>query len=164
VEESELTMESNWDESWEWRGVVVLAIGDFFNVNVLVEVVLMLLWRHSRGHDVGLVDVHKIHAERFFIWLEGFRRVHTFLKFDETQGTGGTLSERHVTLGMLLWAVRCDIINEGDLCKNLGFGYLLLQGVRLCHEPGLVDIEIKAFISYAACGMCGCLFSVYVML
>ena len=69
--------------------------------------------------------------------------------FDEEEASGGMRSVKIVSLGMFVWAVRCGILGEGDLCEHLGrVGSLLFQLVGLCHGPGLVDAAVIGFMRY----------------
>ncbi len=74
------------------------------------------------------------------------------LEFDEEEGCCGFRSVKTMSLGMFVWAVRCGILGERDLCEHLGkVGALLFQLVGLCHGPRLVDVTVTAFMRCVAC-------------
>ena len=62
---------------------------------------------------------------------------------------GGVVTVNLLSLGIVVWAVRCGILGGGDLCEHLGrVGSLLFQLVELCHGPGLVDAAVTGFMRY----------------
>ena len=42
------------ENTWEWCGVAVPVIRDFWNAHVLAASMVFLLWKHGRGNPVGL--------------------------------------------------------------------------------------------------------------
>ena len=90
--------------------------------------------------------------------MRGFGQIHTVLEFDEEEARCGLRSVKTVSLGMFVWAVRCGISGEGDLCLNLErVGSLLFQLVGLCHGLGLVDVTITTYIRCIVFSLCECL-------
>ena len=87
-----------------------------------------LLCKHGLGKTVGLRV--SSWGEDFVLreWLVGFGKTHTVMWFDELVGPDEIKSRRKVTFGIFVWAVRCGILDEEDLCANLGrVGGLLYQ-------------------------------------
>ncbi len=137
---------------------------DFLNDNVLDAAVKIPLWRHFHGHDVGLIVAHSCQVKWLIVWSEQFEKVHTFIKLAEDEEDDGSMSKKHVIVGMFLWVVRCGMISEGDLREHLRFRIFFFQVVGLCHGHGLVDVKVEAFIRYGVCVFCGFLLDVCVML
>ena len=87
--------------------------------------------------------------------MREFGVTHIVLEFDEEIRCCGFRTVKTVSLGMFVWAVRCGILGEDDLCEHLGkVGSLLFQLVGLCHGLGLVDVTVTAFMRCVACSLC----------
>ncbi len=52
--------------------------------------------------------------------MGGFGQTHNVLEFDEEEASGGMRSVKTMSLGMFVWAVRCGILTQDDLCTHLG--------------------------------------------
>ncbi len=147
---------------WEWFDVTVPVIRDFWNAHVLLNSMKFLLWRHLRGESVGLHVSSLKEDVMLRRWLYGFGQTHTVLWFNVYVTSDGLLSRRRVSSGMFVWAVRCGVIGECDLCANLGrVGALLFQLVNLCHGPGLVNVVLISFIRCVVVCACICLIVVF---
>ncbi len=67
-------------------------------------------------------------------------------------------SVKTVSFGIFAWVVRRGILVEDDLFMHLGkVGALLYQLVGLCHGPGLMDVNVTAYIRCVVCSLRVCL-------
>ena len=130
-------------DTWEWSGVNVPVVRDTWDADVLALAVTMLLKKSSEGLDVGLVLCEPGMEIGVLCWMKQFGVCHTFVTFDRTSST-----ERIVSIGMFLWAVKCGFISEARLCMGVRrfFGSLVYQAVNLCHGSGLVDEDVAGFV------------------
>ena len=150
------------EDTWEWFDVTVPVIRDFWSAHILLISMKFLLWKHLRGDSVGLHVSSLKEDVMLRRWLSGFGQTHTVLWFDVYIAAGGLLSQRRVTPGMFVWAVRCGIIGEYELYANLGrVGALLLQLVNICHGPGLVNTVVISFMRCVVGCACICLLDVF---
>ncbi len=118
----------------------------------------MEVWKYGRRGPVELRVSSRSENRMLRRWMRGFGETHNVMWFDEEEASGGLRSVKTVSLRMFVWAVRCGILGEMDLCMNLGkVGALMFQLVGLCHSPGLVDVTITAYIRYVFCSLCECL-------
>ena len=153
---------SELEDTWDWRGVKVPVIRDFWSANTLTTTVIFLLWKHSRGGSVGLQSSSMKEDVMLRRWLYAFGSAHTVLWFDKHVTFDGLLSQRKVSIGMFLWAVRCEVIGESDLCAHMGeVGSFLFRLVKVCHGPGLVDPTVISFLRYVVGCACICLIVVF---
>ena len=130
-------------DTWEWCGVKVPVVRDTWDANVLALAVAMLLKKSSEGLDAGLILCEPEMEIDVLCWMKQFGVCHTFVTFDRTAST-----EKIVSIGMFLWAVKCGFISEAKLCGGLRrfHGSLLYQAVNLCHGSGLVDEDVAGFV------------------
>ena len=137
------------EDVWEWFGVTVPVERDFWSGHSLKTAMRFLLWKYGRGGPVGLRVSSWGESRMLERWMRGFGVTHTVLEFDEEIRCCGFRTVKTVSLGMFVWAVRCGILGQADLCEHLGrVGSLLFQLVELCHGPGLVDAAVTGFMRY----------------
>jgi hypothetical protein len=130
-------------DTWRWCGVNVPVVRDTWDADVLALAVAMLLKKSSEGLDVGLILCEPELEYGLLIWMKFFGVCDTFVTFDRTAFT-----EKIVSIGMFLWAVKCGFISEARLCMGVRrfFGSLVYQAVNLCHGSGLVDEDVAGFV------------------
>ncbi len=82
--------------------------------------------------------------------MEGFgSTIDVLFWYERLEDTDGAFTERKVTFGMFIWAVRCGNIGERDLLSQLGsIGSVLFQLVGLCHGDGLMDADLEEFVRW----------------
>ena len=137
------------EDVWEWFGVTVPVERDFWSGHALKTAMRFLLHKYISGGSVNLRVSSWGEDHMLDKWIHGFGVTHTVLEFDEVETCSGFVTVKLVSLGMFVWAVRCGILGEGDLCEHLGrVGSLLFQLVELCHGPGLVDATVIGFMRY----------------
>ncbi len=140
-------------DTWEWCGLKVLVIRDTWDANVLALAMELLLKNSSDGLDVGLILCEPEQEIGLLMWIKQFEALHAFISFDRTAYT-----MKRVSIGMFVWAVKCDFISESNLCENLRrfHGSLLYQAVNLCHGFGLVDEDVAGFVMCVFCSISCC--------
>ena len=138
---------------WEWCNIRVPVIQDFWDADVLVLSVQMLLRKHMVGHDVGLLVFESTQVVNLYAWTAQFGAAHSIVEYDVIEFTA-----KYVTIGMFMWAVKCGFIDETALCRNLYkmHGALLFQAISLCHGSGLVDEDVKGFVRCDICAVSDC--------
>ncbi len=139
------------DNVWKWCGVTVPVVRDFWSGHVLKTAMVFLLWKYGRGGHMALRVSSWGKNRMLRRWMGGFGQTHTVLEFNEEEASGSMRSVKTMSLGMFVWAVRCGILTQDDLCMHLGrVGAWLFQLVGLCHGLGLVDAAVTFFIRCVA--------------
>ncbi len=153
------------EDVWEWFGVTVPVVRDFWYGHILKTAMVFLLDNYGRGGPVNLRVSSWGENRMLRRWMGGFGVTHIVIFFDEEERCCSFRIVKTVSLGMFAWAVRCGILGEDDLCEHLGkVGSLLFQLVGMCHGLGLVDVTVTSFMRCVTCSLGAMLYVVCVPL
>ncbi len=98
------------ESTWEWCGVTVPVIRDFWLAHVLATSMVFLLWKYGRGGPVGLRVSSWGEELMRRRWMRRFGEAHIVIWFDEEEASGGMRLVKTMSFGMFAWAVRCEIL------------------------------------------------------
>ena len=147
--------------SWKYNGVVVPVTAERWWSNILHAALDMLVRKHLSGSDVGFAEYKREEVKVLLGWMEDFGREYDVFWYDMSVDQDGFEVGRVVSFGMFAWAVRCGVISEEDLCEAEGsLGSLLALAVRLCHGPGLVDVDVLSFVRCGIFVLTVCFFAI----